>query len=73
MSVLLRASSVTPVLTIYDADPAKDITRSLIRSGHWETFIRSLDHELRNMMGKTQRILSTHWLMMSTLPKICRY
>ncbi|KAK4055715.1 zinc finger transcriptional activator [Microbotryomycetes sp. JL201] len=37
--------------------PNKDITRSLIRTGQWENFVRSLDHELRNMQSKTQGIL----------------
>ncbi|KAM0788743.1 hypothetical protein ACM66B_002835 [Microbotryomycetes sp. NB124-2] len=37
--------------------PNKEITRSLIRTGQWENFVRSLDHELRNMQSKTQGIL----------------
>ncbi|ORY91668.1 hypothetical protein BCR35DRAFT_73363 [Leucosporidium creatinivorum] len=37
--------------------PNKEITRSLLRTGLWESFIRSLDHELRSMAGKTRNVL----------------
>ncbi|GAA5971935.1 hypothetical protein JCM11641_001576 [Rhodosporidiobolus odoratus] len=37
--------------------PNKDITRSLLKSGEWETFIRSLDHELRMMLLKSRVVL----------------
>ncbi|SGY79893.1 BQ5605_C008g05246 [Microbotryum silenes-dioicae] len=37
--------------------PNKEITRSLLRTGHWESFIRSLDHELRSMATKTKGVL----------------
>ncbi|GAA5861184.1 hypothetical protein JCM3774_002220 [Rhodotorula dairenensis] len=37
--------------------PNKEITRSMLRTGHWESFIRSLDHELRMMLLKSQNVL----------------
>ncbi|KAK4056570.1 zinc finger transcriptional activator [Microbotryomycetes sp. JL221] len=49
--------------------PNKDITRSLIRTGQWENFVRSLDHELKNMQSKTQTILKQESVQ-STLLRI---
>lgn len=40
------------------SDPNKEITRSILRTGHWESFIRSLDHELKSMASKTRTVLS---------------
>ncbi|GAA6008902.1 hypothetical protein JCM11491_003828 [Sporobolomyces phaffii] len=37
--------------------PNKEITRSMLRTGHWESFIRSLDHELQMMMIKAKNML----------------
>jgi len=37
--------------------PDKEITRSMLRTGHWESFIRSLDHELQMMLLKSRRVL----------------
>ncbi|GAA5937232.1 uncharacterized protein JCM15063_002846 [Sporobolomyces koalae] len=37
--------------------PNKEITRSMLRTGHWESFIRSLDHELQMMMLKAKNML----------------
>ncbi|GAA5882031.1 hypothetical protein JCM16303_005568 [Sporobolomyces ruberrimus] len=37
--------------------PNKEITRSMLRTGHWESFIRSLDHELQMMMIKAKTML----------------
>ncbi|GAA6057140.1 hypothetical protein JCM3770_004842 [Rhodotorula araucariae] len=37
--------------------PNKEITRSMLRTGHWESFIRSLDHELQMMLLKSRRVL----------------
>ncbi|GAA6005075.1 hypothetical protein JCM10207_008503 [Rhodosporidiobolus poonsookiae] len=39
--------------------PNKEITRSMLRSGHWESFIRSLDHELQMMLLKSRTVLQT--------------
>ncbi|GAA5920323.1 hypothetical protein JCM1841_004532 [Sporobolomyces salmonicolor] len=37
--------------------PNKEITRSMLRTGHWESFIRSLDHELQMMLLKSKTML----------------
>ncbi|GAA5854495.1 hypothetical protein JCM8547_004863 [Rhodosporidiobolus lusitaniae] len=37
--------------------PNKEITRSMIKTGHWESFIRSLDHELQMMLLKSRIVL----------------
>lgn len=37
--------------------PNKEITRSMLRTGHWESFIRSLDHELQMMTFKAKNML----------------
>ncbi|GAA5821960.1 hypothetical protein JCM11251_004797 [Rhodosporidiobolus azoricus] len=37
--------------------PDKEITRSMLRTGHWESFIRSLDHELKMMLVKSRIVL----------------
>ncbi|GAA6009079.1 uncharacterized protein JCM10292_002473 [Rhodotorula paludigena] len=37
--------------------PNKEITRSMLRTGHWESFIRSLDHELQMMLLKSRTVL----------------
>ncbi|GAA5916970.1 hypothetical protein JCM6882_005074 [Rhodosporidiobolus microsporus] len=37
--------------------PDKEITRSMLRTGHWESFVRSLDHELQMMLLKSRIVL----------------
>ncbi|BGP31115.1 zinc finger transcriptional activator [Rhodotorula toruloides] len=37
--------------------PNKEITRSMLRTGQWESFVRSLDHELQMMLLKSRTVL----------------
>lgn len=37
--------------------PNKEITRAMVRTGHWESFIRNLDYELTMMAKKTKTVL----------------
>jgi hypothetical protein len=48
--------------------PNKEITRSMIRSGHWESFIRSLEHELQMMQLKSRIVLRSSSRIPSAFP-----